>query len=349
MASGDLRCWIDRMSGFEGALSVIGTGKNAGKTTVLNFLLRSLPAKDLAVTSIGRDGEALDVIERLPKPGILVKPGTVFATAEGCLARCGGRWQILRRTSFATPLGPVAVCRSETTARVELAGPVRNADLRSLHDRLTHIGVRRTLVDGAFDRSAASASSVCVGVIGAAGSAGRLDVPSAAGSAAALLRRFRIPRWEELEGVRSPASHSEIGNPGRTDADRNVRAPSEGVRAGNSKAGAPGQLEDVPASHGSFIRMKALTDGDIEGMAGQTVVLPDPSCCLISDDAWARLDSSRVCLRVGTPVPLLGLFVSPFRPHLPPLAARDLLAAVLRFGDNVPVFDLGLEGELGPC
>ena len=65
------------------SLSIIGMCKNAGKTTVLNSILSEMGAtgKTLGLTSIGRDGESVDVVTQTHKPGIYVRDGTLIATA----------------------------------------------------------------------------------------------------------------------------------------------------------------------------------------------------------------------------------------------------------------------------
>ena len=53
-------------------LSVIGMCKNAGKTTAMNALIREngKHGGTLGLTSIGRDGESVDVVTKTHKPGI---------------------------------------------------------------------------------------------------------------------------------------------------------------------------------------------------------------------------------------------------------------------------------------
>jgi L-lysine 2,3-aminomutase len=75
-----------------GSVSIVGLAKNAGKTEVLNYVLRrigAMPDRDgervatrVAVTSIGLDGEATDQITRGAKPAIELPEGVVFVTTE---------------------------------------------------------------------------------------------------------------------------------------------------------------------------------------------------------------------------------------------------------------------------
>ena len=92
-------------------LSVIGMCKNAGKTTAMNALIREngKHGGTLGLTSIGRDGESVDVVTKTHKPGIYVLRGTVIATASAMLRLGDTTNRILDTTGISTPLGEVVV------------------------------------------------------------------------------------------------------------------------------------------------------------------------------------------------------------------------------------------------
>ncbi len=184
---------------FQGNLALIGTGKNAGKTTALNFLLREFPRPLSGVTSIGRDGERLDVLEKHAKPAIHVSDGTIFATAQSCLSQIEGRFTVLESTAISTPLGPVSLCQADALCRVELAGPSRVGDLARISRRMRELGAARVWIDGAFDRVAGASGGLSGAVLLAAGSAGRADVEDAARDIQNYVRRFQLPVWSEDE------------------------------------------------------------------------------------------------------------------------------------------------------
>ena len=67
-------------------MSIVGMCKNAGKTTMLNWLLEQGKLQGvLGLTSIGRDGESTDIVTGTEKPGIFVREGTLIATAKDML------------------------------------------------------------------------------------------------------------------------------------------------------------------------------------------------------------------------------------------------------------------------
>ena len=66
------------------SVSIVGLAKNAGKTECLNYIIRRLPTDyfNVAVTSIGIDGETTDQVTGTAKPEITVREGMFFATSE---------------------------------------------------------------------------------------------------------------------------------------------------------------------------------------------------------------------------------------------------------------------------
>ncbi len=153
------------------SLSMIGMCKNAGKTTVFNHLIRELEVDDeiLALTSIGRDGEARDVVTGTKKPGISVREGMLFATAQQILPHCDVTKEILALPGMDTPLGQVVVLRAMSDGNVQLAGPSMNEQLTVLSRIFRQFGASRVLIDGAAgrktlcSREVAEATVLCTG------------------------------------------------------------------------------------------------------------------------------------------------------------------------------------------
>ena len=65
------------------SVSIIGMNKNVGKTTTLNYILKEARGKvSLGLTSIGRDGEEIDVVTSTEKPKIYIEKNAMVATAR---------------------------------------------------------------------------------------------------------------------------------------------------------------------------------------------------------------------------------------------------------------------------
>ncbi|MGN0800842.1 MAG: hypothetical protein ACI4NU_10495 [Christensenellales bacterium] len=144
------------------SLSIIGMCKNAGKTTVLNRMIEEMQAtgKTLGLTSIGRDGESVDVVTRTHKPGIYVREGTLIATAFEMLKYCDISREIVETTGFPTPLGEVVIVRARSDGNVQLAGPSITAQLAKLSGMFFSLGADVAIVDGALSRKTLCAPAV---------------------------------------------------------------------------------------------------------------------------------------------------------------------------------------------
>lgn len=146
-------------------LSIVGMCKNAGKTTVLNRILRESRGRVLGLTSIGRDGESTDVVTGTEKPGIFVPEGTLFATAKDMLSLCDVTQEILSTTGVPTPLGEVVLVRARSAGNVQLAGPSITSQLKTVSDLFFSFGAEQTIIDGALGRKSLGARAVAEGVI----------------------------------------------------------------------------------------------------------------------------------------------------------------------------------------
>lgn len=146
-----------------GPLFVVGSCKNAGKTTLLNFLNAELfsraPRETVGLATIGRDGEPEDAVWRHPKPPIHLWPGNLVVTVQAQLDRLGDTVERLETLPFKTALGQVVLGRARREGRIEIVGPDTNAQLWQAIERLAHHGSRVQLIDGAFDRRTQIASA----------------------------------------------------------------------------------------------------------------------------------------------------------------------------------------------
>ena len=160
-------------------LSLVGLSKNVGKTTATNALLQALldehlyEASELALTSLGLDGEAVDALTGLPKPRYVPQAGLLVATTGDLLRQAegeGARFERLQQLPGRTALGPVFLARVKQPGKVVIAGPMLLRDLRATLDRFGTFGVKLGIVDGAINRLGAAAPAItdaCILCVGA--------------------------------------------------------------------------------------------------------------------------------------------------------------------------------------
>lgn len=148
-----------------GSLAIVGMCKNAGKTTVLNALIPDMTSMIPGLTSIGRDGEAVDVSTSTPKPDVYVREGTIFATAREMLPLCDVTLEILDTTGISTALGEVIIVRARSDGNIQIAGPSTVDGLRRVYKSMKSFGAERIIFDGAISRKSLSVPSLCEEII----------------------------------------------------------------------------------------------------------------------------------------------------------------------------------------
>lgn len=147
---------------------MLGMCKNAGKTTALCRLIREYAESgdtNVALTSIGRDGETQDLVTGTDKPPIYLYEGMLAATAEQLLPLCDASREILATTGLYTSLGEVVIFRARSDGFVQLAGPGIVEQLKPLREQFTAFGALSVLIDGALSRkspASGAADGACV-------------------------------------------------------------------------------------------------------------------------------------------------------------------------------------------
>ncbi len=152
--------------------------KNVGKTVTLNYILRRLADADrqIAVTSIGIDGETVDQVIRTAKPEIIVGAGTLFTTSEQHYPLKQVVSEVMALSRSYTSLGRLVTAKAMTSGPVLLSGPADTHNLNELIDNNKSIGVDLTLVDGALSRLSLASPTVTDAMILATGAAYSLNM-----------------------------------------------------------------------------------------------------------------------------------------------------------------------------
>ena len=180
-------------------MSIVGMCKNAGKTTMLNWLLEQGRLQGvLGLTSIGRDGESTDVVTGTEKPGIFVREGTLIATAQDMLRLGDITKEILMTTGIPTPLGEVVIVRARSAGHVQLAGPSITTQLKAVSQYFFDLGADRSVIDGALGRKSLGARAVAEGVILCTGASYHMSMDKVIADTAHIYRLMNLPKAETL-------------------------------------------------------------------------------------------------------------------------------------------------------
>jgi hypothetical protein len=177
-------------------VALVGLAKNTGKTETLAAILRELAEREtcVGVTSIGRDGEARDVIDaRIEKPRIVLQAGSLVASTDALVRASGLAHERLAQTGVRTPLGEVVVARLIEGGAVEVAGPSTAESLREVSDAMLSYGSEIVLIDGSIDRRAASSPAVADGLVIATGAVLSGDIEEVVARTRAAVALVQLP------------------------------------------------------------------------------------------------------------------------------------------------------------
>ena len=123
------------------SISVVGLGKNTGKTECLNYILNRLPADGftVAVSSAGIDGEGVDQVTGSSKPEIYLREGTLFATSEKHYRERRILSELIDISYRQTSLGRVITARALAGGKSQLSGHPTSYSLRRWIERATGV------------------------------------------------------------------------------------------------------------------------------------------------------------------------------------------------------------------
>ncbi len=132
---------------------IVGSKKNAGKTTFLNYALSRLRGGGaLGALSIGVDGEAQDQVFGSPKPQVRAERGDLLLCAETALQNADLHHEILNVYPYRTAIGRPVLLRALRPGRAEISGPENNEQLEEILSDMRRHGAGTIFVDGAVDR-----------------------------------------------------------------------------------------------------------------------------------------------------------------------------------------------------
>ena len=290
-------------------LSIVGMCKNAGKTTVLNWLLGSARDRVLGLTSIGRDGESVDVVTGTEKPGIFVPEGTLIATAKDLLSLSDITQEIVATTGIPTPLGEVVLVRARSAGSVQLAGPSITTQLKTVSDLFFSLGSGQVLIDGALGRKSLGARAVAESVILCTGASYDRRMEKVVADTANALRIMSLKKAKTVPEA----------------SDR----PLADMLKETGEAMIPGALLDSAVL--PLLKSGVLKDARL--------IVKDPSKVLLSPDTLDKFDLRKVTLETVEAANVLCITINPISAYgwkFDPDAFRRAMEAAA----NVPVINV---------
>lgn len=330
-----------------GVVAVMGMTKNTGKTVALNHLLARAAAEqvDTGLSSIGRDGEDRDAVFWIPKPPVIVWPGSIVATARDTLLRAQARTRLLGGTGITGPLGEIVLLQVQSRGTLEVAGASRGADQRLVIECLRQCGADTVLLDGALGRSLHASPAIADGVVLATGAAlggGLADVLRKTAERLALLT---VPAADAGTQARCAPLFAQ-GGVGLWQRDGRLawQAPIASLDAAATlMARAEADLGTVAVTGAVGRRLWAAFLVLAERHPGLQIVVGDGTRLFVEAADRAALAARGAALRAWRPIRVVGITTNPFSPMGGHLEAAQLLAAARRAFPAHAVTDVVLE------
>ena len=310
---------LEHLAASYASIAIIGMCKNAGKTEVLNYLIKRYSNADdiLGLTSIGRDGEALDQATFTKKPKIFVNQGTLIATAKKSLFLCDFTKEILYTTGIKTPMGEVVIVRALSAGYADIAGASMVQELVKVKELLYSFGASRLLIDGALSRKSLSSPILTDGIILSTGAALSKSVTRVISETVHTVRLFSLEPIED-ERLKSLAEKN---------GENNVvviinRDYSTATLKVISSLHCSKELIDSLAEDSSYVLINgAVTDKLLIDLLAKrqllnklTLIVQDPTKLLISEDALAKFLHTGASIKVLKKSPLLAVTINPTSP-----------------------------------
>ena len=177
------------------SVSIVGLAKNAGKTECLNYILKRLPLDyfNVAVTSIGIDGETTDQVTGTAKPEITVREGMFFATSEKHFRQKRPLAELYDVGEEETALGRVVTAKALQEGKVLLSGPSSAPALKRWMRSLKEFGIDLILIDGALSRLSTASPAVSEAMVLSTGAAYSANIRELVSKTAYVVELIRLP------------------------------------------------------------------------------------------------------------------------------------------------------------
>lgn len=335
------------------SLALIGLSKNAGKTTCLNHIiaawLSSGQTRPLALTSIGRDGEAEDILSGRSKPRIYIPAGTLIASAEGALQRSDALLEILELTEVRTAFGEVIICRALSDGYVELAGPGASEEIAGISDLLRqHEPKCLFVIDGALSRRSQAGSGVSEAAILAV-SAGTSAVPEVlAEKTAFALVLLQTPLiGTEMQDELASAIQAHPTARGILLSYRKYQVECTAIDLPSLVGFGQDVAKELHKNTSALFLRGAVTDQVITELlkephfASLKLIVEDGTRLFIKPESMRKLQNRKVELAVLDALDVRLVCLNPTRSNGQLLDPEPLLAALRQKITNIPVVDLG--------
>lgn len=341
---------IELIKGKYKTISIVGMSKNSGKTVALNHLIGEAMDEGISIgiTSIGRDGENLDIVTETEKPRIYVEDGTYIATAREMLNFGDANIEIMQVTDYRTPMGEIIIGRVRNGGYVQIAGPQLLSEVREVSNIMLDLGAEFVIVDGALDRLSSAAPAISEATIVATGAVVSRDINKVIEETVHLVNLFNLPTIEDEET--------------RLIIKDLINTNKIAVLDGNNKVDIIPLKTALNAGHiiGDHLKEDSkyliipgsLVKSTIEDLTRSTrrykdieIVITDGTKVFVAPKDWIKFRRQGVVVKVLDPINLVALTLNPYAPKGYYFEPLDFLTRIRSHISHIPAMDLILGGE----
>ena len=333
-------------------VAIMGICKNAGKTTVLNYLIHNLhDSYALGITSIGYDGEEQDVVTLLDKPRIWVYKNMMIATCTQCLAKSEIDYEVLYDTQIQTVLGSVLIVRALSDGLIEVSGSNQVQQVKGLQEKMLALGAQKIMIDGAAGRL--SFGILADGIILSVGAAYSQDIQKLVNHVKDLELRLNLQRAEFIKA--SPLQlfiqvNKEKKSKGLNYENHENLVNPLGLKNQVNKLSDQGKIyhkfeED---QIDTYYFTGAMADKDVQEILKSKrrsrIIVGDASKIFLSARLMKRLLQKGMGIQVENPMHLAAVTINPMNPYGPWLTSKEL-GEQLKAVTLLPIYDVVEECE----
>ena len=341
---------LELIEGRYKTISIVGMAKNSGKTVALNHLIGEAMEEGvtIGITSIGRDGESLDIVTETEKPRIYVEEGTLIATATGMLPLGDANMEIIKVTEYRTPLGEIVICRVKDEGYVEIAGPQLLSEIKNVADMMISLGANFVIIDGALDRLSQAAPSISEATILSTGAVLSRDINKVIEETIHTVNTLSLPMVEDEEVrniIRELIDNNQIATIDENNKVTNI--PLKTALNGGHIIG------DYLRNDSRYLVIPgSLVKKTIEDLTRTTrkyknidIVIRDGTKIFINSRDWLQFLNQGIRVKVLEPINLIGITLNPYAPAGYYFEPEEFLLKMKSYITKIPVMDLVLGGE----
>ncbi len=332
-------------------LSIVGMAKNVGKTVTLNEIIDQANSLNivLGITSIGRDGEARDLLSDTEKPRIFVHRGTIIATAEKLLNRRDLKYEVLEVLEQNTILGKIVLIRVIRAGFVDVSGPFTNKGIKKACEKMLGWGASLALVDGALDRKTSASPSITDGTILSTGASLSRDINKVIKESSYKIELLSLKTYEDHKYKSLARDLMKDNNLCIIEEDLNVveiKAKTS-LNSGKKLSKLLGDKSKVIVIPGSLTGSLISDIGSHRSLKGMKILVKDSTSIFLSQQEWLYLKSKKIDIMVMDKINLIAVTVNPMSPFGYYFDSKELIDGLSKYNKDLPIIDVLMEDGYG--